>query len=118
MGFSYAYLSPGKYHQKENTMSKHPYPDHVRDAVADAIESLFMEADTWEKIDAAHDNLADTALQALWDASRVDDLHGLPDRAIYVDEHGGVGIVGRARQTGHCDMNQPATILYWGDASE
>lgn len=61
---------------------------------------------------------ADEVLQALWDASRVDDLHGLPDRAIYVDEHGGVGIVGRARQTGHCDMNQPSTILYWGDTDE
>ena len=117
MGFSYAYLSPGKYHQKENTMSKHPYPEHVVEAVAEAMGKSRTGED-WGRFQEYFIEHTHVALQALWDASRVDDLHGLPDRAIYVDEHGGVGIVGRARQPGHCDMNQPSTILYWGDTDE
>lgn len=102
-------------------MSKqHPYPDHVRDAVADAIESLFMEADTWEKIDAAHDNLADTALQALWEASRIDsveDAKKLPAGTKLINGKG-IFVAEAVRHYDFYAEEFPAHVIYWGDSDE
>ena len=121
MGFSYAYLSPGKYHQKENTMSKHPYPDHVRQAIATTIARQVLVMRSWsdltkQTLDAFLTD-ADEVLQALWDASRIDDVEQvdeLPNDAVLIDRNRAVA----DDYVTHCIIDLPAHVLHWGDTDE
>ena len=119
MGFSYAYLSPGKYHQKENTMSNHPYPDHVVEAVAEAM-GRSRTGEDWGRFKEHFIERTHVALQALWDASRVDTLDQLDEldhKIVVIDRTGHVADDYVSRQDiDHTGL--PAHVIHWGDTDE
>ena len=84
-------------------MTNHPYPEHVVEAVQKQMD--------WAGA------TAQVALQALWDASRVDSieqLESVPDFASLVD---GEGFTYRTYELRNPKVF-PVNIIYWGDTDE
>lgn len=95
--------------------AKHPYPSHVVEAVAENMLVTRYQSSYHavpEFIRKANRDLAETCLQALWEASRVVDIDHLPDDAVYLNDLGGIGFVGADRDT--CMVDRMEHILYWG----
>lgn len=94
-------------------MSEHPYPEHVLDAVEEALRDKLYEG-------ALPVKLAETALQALWDASRVDtldELDALDYKAVVIDRTGYVADdFVTHNDIDHSDL--PAHVIYWGDRGD
>lgn len=104
---------------------KHPYPEHVLDAVEEALRDKLYEG-------ALPVQLAEVALQALWEASRVETYEALsqvPDGTVIFDTDGSIGM---KRSPGQwADMLEvdnegifegsffiPAHVIYWGESDE
>ena len=87
-------------------MSNHPYPEHVVEAVQKQMD--------WAG------STAQVALQALWDASRVDTLDQLDEldhKIVVIDRTGHVADDYVSRQSiDHTDL--PAHVIHWGDTDE
>ena len=105
-------------------MSKHPYPEHIRDKVALGLFAADCEdnpeLDPNEEPHPGYYEYADTALQALWDASRVDTLDQLDEldhKIVVIDRTGHVAddYVSR-HDIDHTDL--PAHVIHWGDTDE
>lgn len=94
-------------------MTAHPYPDHVRDAVAAALNGEWNPA--YEPIlTALFRDYAETALTALWEASRVDtieQLDAIPDFSSLVDDD---GFTYRAYELRNPNVF-PVHVVHWGD---
>lgn len=95
-------------------MTNHPYPEHVVEAVQKQMD--------WAG------STAQVALQALWDASRVDtpdELDKLADEAIVhdgyfhyeKDVHSWLGGIAFGYIPSY-EMSVPAHVIYWGDTDE
>lgn len=99
-------------------MTAHPYPQRVRQAVANEVclqilgKPLVKTGDQTRHAFLAD---ADQILSALWEASRVDtieQLDALPYNAALIDVN---GVVADDYVT-HCIVDLPAHIIHWGDA--
>jgi len=98
-------------------MTTHPYPRKVRQAVAETVARQILVMKDWRDLNSqtqyAFLTDADEILTALWDASRVTDVDQLPDDAVYMNDLGGIGFVGAARDT--CEVDRMEHILHWGE---
>lgn len=106
-------------------MTTHPYPHKVVEAVARALlksgetRGAFGDGGDWDAtgyvIRSEFMEHANTALTALWEASRVDtkdQLDSLPDHSFIVDESGCcISEIPDDFNVGYL----PAHVLYWGD---
>jgi hypothetical protein len=79
------------------------------EAVARAVLNYYDQLDG---LDMTAVDIAEVALTALWDASRVVDIDQLPDDAVYLNDLGAIGFVGSARDT--CEVDRMEYVLYWG----
>lgn len=107
-------------------MSNHPYPEHVRQAVATTIARQVLVMRKWDDLTKqtreAFLKDADQVLDTLWDASRVGTLgqvDQLPDDAILW----GADDMEHDKFTLHVkDVNEelhqalPAHVIFWGDS--
>ncbi|NWN89214.1 MAG: hypothetical protein HLX51_11855 [Micrococcaceae bacterium] len=87
-------------------MSNHPYPQHVVDAVQKQMD--------WSG------STAQVALQALWDASRIDsveDAQKLPDGTKLINDKG-IFVAEAVRRYHFYAEEFPAHVIYWGDSHE
>ena len=111
-------------------MSKHPYPKHVIEAVAKALlkssepRNTFGAGGDWEA--AGHTiqqeflDHANTALQALWDASRVDDMaqvDALPTGTLLITSTGSF-MSATTMSDAFRWTHLPAHVIFWGDKNE
>lgn len=109
--------------RSEQNMNTHPYPHKVVEAVARALlksgetRGGFGAGGDWDAtgyvVRSEFMEHANTALTALWEASRVVDTDQIPDDAVYMNDLGGIGFVGSDRDT--CEVNRMEHIIYWGD---
>lgn len=125
-------------------MSKHPYPEHIVEAIKEQLAKGYgdlyvctrddsawsygtMSLDDFHRLDSDEDVLGDLAndmLEMLWDASRVDtveDVYELPDDAVLVGRDGkdhDTTTVWYADKDGSTNQVLPAHIVYWGDTDE
>lgn len=100
-------------------MTAHPYPEHVRRAVAETVARQILVMKGWGDLNSQTQCAflidADEILTALWEASRVDDpreTESLDYSAIILDNHGDV-------HDGQYKLSWaelPAAVIYWGDA--
>jgi len=107
-------------------MTNHPYPAHVIERVAKGLWNTTPASGAldWEDLQP-EDSInrkdvylekANAALQALWDASRIDTIQQLkkvPDFSILVDNE---GFEYKAYEIRNPNIF-PAHVLYWGDAN-
>ena len=100
-------------------MSKHPYPEHVVEAVAEAM-GRSRTGEDWGRFKEYFIEHTHVALQALWDASRVDNAQEasqLPDQTLLIN-YAGAFVAEAVRQHDFTDDEFPAHIVYWGDTDE
>lgn len=112
-------------------MSKHPYPDHVVEAVAEAM-GRSRTGEDWGRFQDYFIEHTHVALQALWDASRVETYEALsqvPDGTVIFDNDGYIGMKrspGQWMEMLEVDNEGifegsffiPAHVIYWGDTDE
>jgi hypothetical protein len=92
-------------------MSQHPYPGHVVEAVANVLwPEMYVSSRAYD--------LAEKALAALWDASRVevDRIGELPENTAFIDGDGFI-----ASSVSHAESNwmeNPVYAIYWGGSGD
>lgn len=102
--------------------AKHPFPQHVVEAVA---LSILEVEDGWCEFEAltpasrkTYFDQASTHLQALWEASRVDDLEAmktLPHDAVVRSDIGGEPYTPYNFIHAPYEEDYPAHVIYWGE---
>lgn len=107
-------------------MSKHPYPEHVVESVAEALARQRGYTLQYSELNSYHQNyLANDAravLQALWDAGRVDTLQQVDQLADDVILWGADDMEHDKFTLHVADINNelskalPAHVIYWGDS--
>ena len=106
---------------KDQSMTVHPYPQKIRQAVAETVARQILVMKDWRDLDSQTQHAfltdADEILAALWEASRVDtleQLEKLPRDVALIDRHGRVE--SDYAGTNNIDSGDlPAHIMHWGD---
>lgn len=103
-------------------MTAHPYPQKIRQAVANEVCLQILGkplVKTGDQTRHAFLTDADQILTALWEASRIDygDLQDLPDDAVIQTAQGQTLFVSFLKHL-HSIDDYPAAVIHWGDPHE